>query len=77
MKRSLMPSGSDGPAHAFVIVGTVRTPFGEVTGMPLQSVAASEVEGRVDVLPRFAEGLRDLDGFSHIHLLTWLHSRPA
>jgi tRNA-Thr(GGU) m(6)t(6)A37 methyltransferase TsaA len=41
--------------------------------MPLQAVAASEVHGRVEVDERFLAGLKDLDGFSHVHLLTHLH----
>ena len=44
--------------------------------MPLQSVAAREVEGRVEIRPALAPGLRDLEGFSHLHLLTWLHHAP-
>ena len=41
--------------------------------MPLQSVAAEAVRGRVEIDPRFAAGLKDLDGFSHLHLITHLH----
>jgi len=54
-------------------VGVVRSPFTVLEGMPLQSVAAREVRGQVEVDPQFAPGLRDLDGFSHLHLLTHLH----
>jgi tRNA-Thr(GGU) m(6)t(6)A37 methyltransferase TsaA len=41
--------------------------------MPLQSVAAETVRGRIEVLPEFAPGLKDLDGFSHVHVITHLH----
>jgi tRNA-Thr(GGU) m(6)t(6)A37 methyltransferase TsaA len=54
-------------------VGVVRSPFTRLTGMPLQSVAAQEIEGRIEIEPDLAPGLRDLDGFSHIHLVTHLH----
>ncbi len=54
-------------------VGVVRSPFTALEGMPLQSVAAREVRGEVVILPQFAPGLRDLDGFSHLHLVTHLH----
>jgi tRNA-Thr(GGU) m(6)t(6)A37 methyltransferase TsaA len=54
-------------------IGVVRSPFTERQGMPLQSVAAAEVEGRVEVAARYATGLRDLDGFSHLHLICHLH----
>jgi tRNA (adenine37-N6)-methyltransferase len=54
-------------------VGVVRSPFTEFDGMPLQSVAAGEVRGRIEIHPEFAPGLSDLDGFSHLHLITHLH----
>jgi tRNA-Thr(GGU) m(6)t(6)A37 methyltransferase TsaA len=57
-------------------IGVVRSPFSELAGMPLQSVAGREVAGTVEILPALAAGLRDLEGFSHVHLLTWLHRAP-
>lgn len=54
-------------------IGVVRSPFHERPGMPLQSVAATEVHGRVEVAAEYAPGLRDLDGFSHLHLICHLH----
>jgi len=46
--------------------------------MPLQAVAAAGVAGAIEILPEYAAGLRDLDGFSHLHLLTHLHrARPG
>lgn len=54
-------------------IGVVRSPFTERPGMPLQSVAAAEVRGRIEVKPAYAPGLRDLDGFSHLHVITHLH----
>ncbi len=41
--------------------------------MPLQSVAAAEVDGRIEIDPAYAPGLRDLDCFSHLHLICHLH----
>jgi tRNA (adenine37-N6)-methyltransferase len=54
-------------------VGIVRSPFSRLEGMPLQAVAAPEVQGQIEVHPQFAPGLKDLDGFSHLHLVTHLH----
>jgi tRNA-Thr(GGU) m(6)t(6)A37 methyltransferase TsaA len=54
-------------------IGIVRSPFTSLEGMPLQTVAADGVTGRVEVLPELAEGLRDLVGFSHAWLLCDLH----
>ena len=54
-------------------IGTIYTPFAETEGMPIQSALAAGTRGQVDVLPEFAEGLKDLDGFSHIILLYHFH----
>jgi tRNA (adenine37-N6)-methyltransferase len=50
-------------------IGTIRTPFTSVVGMPIQASAAVGVEGRIELDPALAEGLADLDGFSHLILL--------
>ncbi len=50
-------------------IGVVRSPFVEQEGTPIQPVGGKDVEGTVELLPEFAEGLRDLEGFSHIILL--------
>jgi tRNA-Thr(GGU) m(6)t(6)A37 methyltransferase TsaA len=54
-------------------IGVIRTPFTKPEGMPIQSSAATGAQGRVEVLTEFAEGLKDLDGFSHIILLYHFH----
>src|SRR5262245_34811421 len=54
-------------------IGIVRSPFTALAGMPLQTVAAPDVVGRIEIFPDYEAGLRDLDGFSHVHLLTHLH----
>jgi tRNA-Thr(GGU) m(6)t(6)A37 methyltransferase TsaA len=40
--------------------------------MPLQSVAADE-PGRIEIDPALEPGLRDLDGFSHLFVVSHLH----
>ncbi len=54
-------------------IGIIHSPFKELEGMPVQSLGAHCAEGRVVVDERFAEGLRDLDGFSHIYLVYHFH----
>ena len=54
-------------------IGTVHSPFPEPVGVPIQPSRAAGVEGTVELLPEYEEGLSDLDGFSHIVLVTWLH----
>ena len=59
-------------------IGVVRSPHTRLAGMPLQSVAAGDVEGRIEIYPEFAAGLADLDGFSHLHVVSHLHrGRPG
>ena len=54
-------------------IGIIRTPFKETQGMPIQPAGARGVEGTLDVLPELAEGLKDLDGFSHIIIIYHFH----
>jgi tRNA (adenine37-N6)-methyltransferase len=54
-------------------IGVVRSPFTSLEGMPLQSVAAHGVRGSVEFEPAYRAGLQDLEGFSHVILLTHLH----
>lgn len=54
-------------------IGVIHSPFKEIAGMPIQPTGAREVRGTVEVLPKFVEGLKDLDGFSHIILLYHFH----
>jgi tRNA-Thr(GGU) m(6)t(6)A37 methyltransferase TsaA len=54
-------------------VGVVRSPLKEPYGAPIQSVAARDIEGVVEVFPEYAEGLRDIEGFSHLILIYHFH----
>jgi len=54
-------------------IGIIHTPFSEPKGMPIQPSRGRGVRGTVEVFAEFAEGLADLDGFSHIVLLYHLH----
>lgn len=57
----------------FQPIGVVRSPFSATEGMPIQAVAAAGVRGRIELDPALAEGLADLEGFSHLVLLYHLH----
>jgi len=54
-------------------IGIIHTPFNNVEGMPIQPTGAKGVEGVIEIFPEFADGLKDLDGFSHIILIYHLH----
>lgn len=54
-------------------IGIIHTPFKEPKGTPIQPTGARDIEGTVEVFPDYADGLRDLDGFSHLYLLFYCH----
>jgi len=54
-------------------IGIIHTPFKEVENMPIQPSGATGIRGTVELFPEFADGLKDLDGFSHLILLYHFH----
>ena len=54
-------------------IGIIHSPFRNLSDMPIQPKGAAAQEGEVEVFADFAEGLLDLDGFSHIYLLYRFH----
>ncbi len=54
-------------------IGLIRTPYKQLDGMPIQPGGAAGVEGELVIEPEYAEGLSDLDGFSHLYLLYLFH----
>jgi len=62
---------------SFRYIGTIRSPYTTLAEMPIQPRGALGIAGRVEILPEFAAGLKDLAGFSHIHLVYHFHAAPA
>lgn len=54
-------------------IGIIHSPFTELSGMPIQPAGAVGVEGTVEVFPEFIDGLKDLEGFSHVMMLYHFH----
>ncbi|MCW7752800.1 tRNA (N6-threonylcarbamoyladenosine(37)-N6)-methyltransferase TrmO [Desulfobotulus sp. H1] len=54
-------------------IGTIYSPFSDLQNMPIQPVGAADVEGTVVIMPAFVDGLKDLDGFSHLYLFYFFH----
>ncbi len=50
-------------------IGTIRTPYKTKQDCPIQPVYTAGSSGRVEVLEQYAEGLKDIETFSHIYLL--------
>jgi tRNA-Thr(GGU) m(6)t(6)A37 methyltransferase TsaA len=54
-------------------IGIIHTPFRDAADMPIQPPGATGVTGTVAVEESYRDGLRDLDGFSHLILLYHFH----
>ncbi|MGB9177181.1 MAG: tRNA (N6-threonylcarbamoyladenosine(37)-N6)-methyltransferase TrmO [Methanoregula sp.] len=61
----------------FVPIGIIHTPFTDITGMPIQPTGARGIRGSVRIFQEYAEGLRDLEGFSHLFLIYTFHRCPS
>ncbi len=60
----------------FVAIGVVRSLHQRAAETPIQPVYAGGCRGQAEIFPEFADGLRDLEGFSHIYLIYHLHQAP-
>ena len=58
-------------------IGVLRTPHMDPSRTPIQPVYATGVAGRAELLPEYAEGLDDVEGFSHVCLLYVFHRAGA
>ena len=54
-------------------IGLIRSPFKDTKGMPIQSAGAKGIAGTIDLDTKFADGLKDLEEFSHIILIYHFH----
>ncbi|MGC1859631.1 MAG: tRNA (N6-threonylcarbamoyladenosine(37)-N6)-methyltransferase TrmO [Methylocystis sp.] len=54
-------------------IGIIHSSFTSLDAMPIQPVSATSSQGIVEIFSSFVEGLKDLDGFSHVILLYHFH----
>ena len=54
-------------------IGIIHTPFRDLKGIPIQPTFAQKSQGTIEVQKEYLEGLKDLDGFSHILIVYHLH----
>ena len=57
----------------FQPIGIIHSPFSRREGMPIQPTGAPGIKGTIEVFPEFQQGLRDIEGFSHIILIYYFH----
>jgi tRNA (adenine37-N6)-methyltransferase len=54
-------------------VGVIHSEHLDPRQTPIQPVCSPGSRGVVEVFPDYAEALDDIEGFSHLHLIYWLH----
>ncbi len=54
-------------------IGTIITPFKKPEGMPIQPTGAKGVKGEIHLKEKYVEGLKDIEGFSHLNIIYYLH----
>jgi tRNA-Thr(GGU) m(6)t(6)A37 methyltransferase TsaA len=57
----------------FTPIGVIRSEHANPDETPIQSVYAKGFKGQAEVFQEFEDGLRDLEGFSHVYLLYHFH----
>lgn len=53
-------------------IGVIHSPYPDRGEAPRQGCGREEI-CRVEVFKEFEEGLKDIDGFSHVSLIYWFH----
>jgi tRNA (adenine37-N6)-methyltransferase len=50
-------------------IGFINTPHKAKEECPIQPLYSSEAEGRIEIFKEYADGLKDIETFSHIYIL--------
>ena len=54
-------------------IATIKSPFCSLENMPVQPRGAKNTYATIEFKKEFQEGLKDLDGFSHVYLIYSFH----
>lgn len=54
-------------------IATIHSPFCQLVNMPVQPKGAGDVYATIEFEKEYKEGLKDLDGFSHVYLIYHFH----
>lgn len=54
-------------------IGCIHSPFHDIADMPIQPIGAKGIAGTIEIHPQYTEGLKDLEGFSHVILIYHFH----
>ena len=55
------------------IIGILHSPHKSVEGIPIQPIGAKGIKAEIELFKEFQEGLKDIEGFSHIIVLYDFH----
>ena len=55
------------------IIGKIKTPWLTPENMPIQPTGAKNIKGTIDLNTAYIDGLKNIEGFSHIILIYQLH----
>lgn len=50
-------------------IGIIHTPYKEPKGIPIQGKFEKGITGQIELYPEYRQGLKDIEGFSHIILV--------
>jgi tRNA-Thr(GGU) m(6)t(6)A37 methyltransferase TsaA len=59
--------------HDIKPIGTIHSPHDTIEDMPIQPKGAAGIEGHILLNEEYTEGLKDLEGFSHVYLIYNFH----
>jgi tRNA-Thr(GGU) m(6)t(6)A37 methyltransferase TsaA len=54
-------------------IGIIHTPYKEPKGIPIQGKFEKGIIGQIEIFPEYQQGLKDIEGFSHIILIYYFN----
>ncbi len=54
-------------------IATIQSPFCNLENMPIQPKGAKNTYATIEFKKEYQDGLKDLDGFSHLYLIYYFH----
>ncbi len=54
-------------------IATINSPYCDLENMPVQPKGAKDTYATIEFKSEFIDGLKDLDGFSHVYLIYYFH----
>ncbi len=57
----------------FKPIGIIHSTYKKPKGTPIQPTGAKDIEGTIELFPEYIDGLKDIEGFSHIIIIYYFH----